>query len=130
MGVVAKMVCTKVDAQGGLVWKPCTEDYPGARRPAEVFENYTYGVPGWLKDAEWVAQEPGTQSVTVALQPVSAKGQDDPNREWAEASPTGEFRMTIQNPAAMAYYEPGVTYLVETRKCRDGQHPWVEGKAR
>lgn len=40
------------------------------------------------------------------------------NKEWAMATPTAQLSLTIDNPHAMGYVEPGETYYVEIRKAR------------
>lgn len=57
--------------------------------------NYVGRDDGWANPAPLV---------TVALYPVSgAKGEQ--NKEWASATPNGEIKMTIGNPAAAAWFD-------------------------
>ncbi len=55
---------------------------------------------------------------SIELAAVSAKGEDDPNRDWASATPTGHLTMTIQNPEAWGYVVPGAQYRVTIERIR------------
>ena len=43
---------------------------------------------------------------------LAAVCRGDHNKEWAAATPTGTFEMTINNPHALAAFEPGREYEI------------------
>ena len=49
-------------------------------------------------------------SVTVSLNPVADEG--GRYKEWSEATPSGDLRMVISNPAAADWFKQGTTYLL------------------
>lgn len=120
MALVAKMQASEVNARGGGRWAPCAEDDPGAQAVSECpGVQSTYGVPPWLNTTGWVRYEPvGQSGEQIKLAAVSAKGEDDPNREWAMASPSGELVMYIQNPAGFGYVQAGQEYRVTIERLR------------
>lgn len=121
MAVVAKMVAQQVASYGGLVWEPCGPDEDGAKTAHEAdtfgLRSY-YGRPSWVPDSTHYRQVQGTRQVQVTLNAVSAKGEDDPNREWAEATPIGSVALTIANPGAWKEFECGAEYRVTIQKVR------------
>lgn len=54
---------------------------------------------------------PNEQIAEVRLHPVYAD--DGPNKSWSKATPSGEIRMTITNPEAVSFFEPGKEYFVD-----------------
>lgn len=120
MALVAKMSATQVTANGGGRWAPCAETDAGASRVEDTPAiSSMYGVPPWLATTGWVRYEPvGQNGEYIKLVAVSAKGEDDPNREWAMASPSGSLDMSIQNPAAFGYVQAGQEYRVTIERIR------------
>ena len=58
---------------------------------------------------------PGTASVScenVVLVPIYSSSDDDPNRSYAEATPSGKVELTITNKAAIGAFTPGEIYDV------------------
>ncbi len=47
----------------------------------------------------------------VILSPVSSNSED--NKSWSEATPCGELKMSITNPAAVDALELGKSYLLD-----------------
>ena len=120
MALVAKMMAQSVNASGGGRWAPCAEDDDGAQAVADTPAiSSMYGVPPWLATTGWVRYEPvGQNAEHIKLNAVSAKGEDDPNREWAMASPSGELTLFIQNPAAFGYVQAGQEYRITIERIR------------
>lgn len=48
----------------------------------------------------------------VYLSAVTSGGPDDPNREWSEATPAGNFDMLISNPRARGVIKQGQDVLI------------------
>jgi hypothetical protein len=120
MAIVAKMSVTKVTASGSGHLVPCEETDEGAiateTAPGAVS---WYGVMKWLGDAKFVRLAPGTSQETWELQAVSTKGEaDDPNREWAAATPAGQLTLTVNNPECFGYVEPGREYRITIERIR------------
>lgn len=53
-----------------------------------------------------------TQPAEVTLRPVWT-GDDGVNKQWSEATPQGELKMLITNPAAIEAFELGKSYFVD-----------------
>lgn len=124
MAIEARMNATEVRKMGGGRWVACGPDAEGAKSLDEWAGTYYYGAPPWLASAEFVRLDPNQQSQEiVSLVAVSAKGQDDPNREWALASPSGNFTISIDNPAAWGYVEAGGVYRVTVERIRGPRTP-------
>jgi hypothetical protein len=49
------------------------------------------------------------EAKTVTLNPVC----DEHNKEWSKWTPSGEIKMTINNPAAFDQFTPGECYFVD-----------------
>lgn len=120
MALVAKMVASEVNARGGGRWAPCAETDDGAQKVEDVGAVQSmYGTPPWLATTGWVRYESvGQNAEGIKLVAVSAKGEDDPNREWAMASPSGTLDMYIQNPGAFGYVQAGQEYRVTIERIR------------
>lgn len=121
MAIVARMQATEVVQRGGGQWVPCEcDDSSGeAHLTEEIFRTHHYGTPAWLRGAKWVRRDMNAQgSESIRLTAVSAKDQEDPNRDWAEASPSGELTLTINNPGAFDYVTAGGVYRVTIEKIR------------
>ena len=120
MALVAKMTASEVNARGGGRWAPCAEGDEGAKAVADTPSIASmYGVPPWLNTTGWVRYEPvGQNNEYIKLTAVSAKDEDDPNREWAMASPSGSLDLNIQNPAAFGYVQAGQEYRVTIERIR------------
>jgi hypothetical protein len=131
MGLIAKFRCGVVTRSAGTRWVPCEEGDEGAC-PVELVTTkegstldihtphgrigYSYGGAEWLRDANFVRQEWGPAQVQVKL---GAVGEDKGvNTKWATATPQGNLEMTIENPDAFDYLEPGVEYFLEIRKAQ------------
>jgi hypothetical protein len=118
MGVVAKMQAYQITGTAGGRYVPCGPDDEGAE-PIETCKGVHsyYGVPPWFDGAEFVRFDAkAQQNVVINLHCVSAKGEDDPNRSWADASPSGQLTMTIMNPQVFGYFTPGTEYRVTIEK--------------
>ncbi len=120
MALVAKMAASQVTASGGGRWAPCNEDDDGAQPVDDVGAiKSMYGVPPWLNTTGFVRYESvGQNGEHIKLTAVSAKDEDDPNREWAMASPSGDLQLFIQNPAAFGYVQAGQEYRVTIERIR------------
>ena len=51
-------------------------------------------------------------AVEVTLQPVYSADHASPNYSWSQATPSGEVKLTITNPAAYEQFKIGGSYLV------------------
>lgn len=60
-------------------------------------------------------------STEVRLVPVQHKGSDE-NRSFWQATPSGELRMTITNPAAAMRFEVGRTYYLDFTPAEGGAY--------
>lgn len=120
MALVAKMSASQVTANGGGRWAPCAEDDDGAQSVESCSAiKSMYGIPPWLATTGWVRYEPvGQNGEYIKLIAVSAKGEDDPNREWAMASPSGSLEISVQNPGAFGYVQAGQEYRVTIERIR------------
>ena len=49
----------------------------------------------------------------VELTAVYSANPNDPNHTWSEATPSGNIKMTITNPAAFGKFKPGVAYYID-----------------
>ena len=47
----------------------------------------------------------------VSLSPLS--GEKKENASWSAATPSGELKMSIDNPAAVGYFELGKDYYID-----------------
>lgn len=47
-----------------------------------------------------------------SLGAIYGTSEEDPNRAWAKATPSGKLEMQIDNPAAQGFFEPGKHYLI------------------
>jgi hypothetical protein len=54
---------------------------------------------------------PDHAAAEIRLVPVWE--QDGPNRQWSKATPSGELKMLITNPAAVDQFELGKDYFVD-----------------
>lgn len=114
MAVVAKMQASEVNAHAGQRYEACEKGDEGAMPAGEAqgLASY-YGVPPWLRDAEFVRLTTNSQgSESIKLTAVSAKDEDDPNRDWASATPSGHLEMQINNPEVFGYFKAGRQYRV------------------
>lgn len=131
MAIVARMQATEVIQRGGGQWVACEEGDEGddgAQPTATVFANFHYGIPAWLKGTEWVRRDDQAQGTEwIKLTAVSSKGQDDPNRDWAEASPSGTLELQISNPGAFDYVVAGGIYRVTIEKIRPPRNLTING---
>lgn len=138
MAVIAKMRCDEVLSRGGGTLLPlCSAHdslpaWPPPRgsithigiyghgpeacdRCAEVAADLSQHYDN-MSDAESVSMD-GKGSEAIKLMAVpSGNGANDPNAKWAAATPHGELTMTINNPGAWGFFDPGAEYLVEIRK--------------
>lgn len=118
MALVARMKATEVTDRFGVQRVACDADDEGAKSTAEVYGNYVYGVPVWLEGADFVRDEEGKGSETIKLSVIRSKGPDDPSNQWFEASPSGTFEMTMQNPQGFGYVQAGCEYRVTIERIR------------
>lgn len=49
-------------------------------------------------------------AIEITLQPIYAES--GPNKSWSQATPSGEVKLTITNPAAYEQFKIGGTYLL------------------
>lgn len=54
---------------------------------------------------------------SVLLSPVYSSDKSSPNYSWSQATPSGEVKLTITNPAAFGQFEPGKEYLIPFQPC-------------
>lgn len=119
MALIAKMEATEVIARAGGRYIESEADHPDARELAAYANGLSGGAPAWLREAEHVRYDQHAQrEESVTLTAVHAASEDDPNKEWAEASPQGSLQLTIQNPGAFGFVKPGKFYYVEIREVR------------
>ena len=141
MPVVAKMTTAHVNAPGGGWHGPLCQAFrhaPSWPPPEDCLSSATYygHGPGDCARCDELAAElpelddshhsrqgqprsvsiPGKGREEVRLQAVASGGEDDPNREWAAATPDGHVELTIANPGAWGFFKPGVDYIVEFRE--------------
>jgi hypothetical protein len=100
MSVVAILRCDNLNLSRGWLPQPGTAEFDRA--------------PRWAQEAADREERPLVG--TVRLQAVYDAPEGGPNSEWATATPAGQLEMTIHNPAALRYFEPGEEYVVEIRK--------------
>ncbi len=127
MGLVCRMKATEIIGRFGIQREPCEPDAEGAKPTEEVYGNYLYGVPVWLTGASHVRDVEGKGSETIKLAVVRSKGPDDPSNQWFEASPSGTFEMTIQNPEGFGYVKEGQEYRVTIERIRGPRSFVVSG---
>lgn len=56
--------------------------------------------------------KPDTEVAEIRMMPVYDDG-DPANKTWSKATPSGEVRLFITNPAAIDAFEPGKSYFVD-----------------
>lgn len=121
MALVAKMQALQVVGHAGHRYVACGADDPEAieTKDASGLDSY-YGRPPWLKGATHVKTlRNGQSQESFTLTAVSAKDDpDDPNRDWAAASPSGKLEMLVNNPEAWGYIVPGAEYRVTIERIR------------
>lgn len=60
---------------------------------------------------------PGQSMERVQLSAVTGDAsEDDPNRSWSIATPAGNLDLTIANPEAWGFFEPGAEYILKITK--------------
>jgi hypothetical protein len=118
MALVARMVAQEVTARHGTIWTPTAGDDPAGKTPDEAFANYTYGVPFWLRDYDYIRADAGKGQEDFKLECVRSGGPDDPNNEFFVASPHGGLQMSIENPAGFGYVVAGESYRITIEKIR------------
>lgn len=59
---------------------------------------------------------PGQGMENVKLTAVATGDPNDPNHEWAIATPSGTLEMDIANPEAWGFFEPGMEYIIKITK--------------
>ena len=123
MALVAKMIAAEVKHRGGGHWEACEEEDEGAIDVAEcpAVQNLYPDPPQWLLMTGWVRFIKGTSSEEIELNAVGPAAGTDPdkgNSQWAMASPAGKLTMTIHNPGAWDYVQPGFEYRITIEKIR------------
>lgn len=115
MALLAKFNCSTVQQFGNGRYVPCNEGDEGATEghPASY-----YLAPDDPGRKGWQRWEQGISNIVVELNAVGSGGPDDPNQSFATATPSGKLTMTIQNPAAFGFFEPGQEYMIEIRKAQ------------
>lgn len=58
-------------------------------------------------------QSEGVDAIEVTLQAVYSNDKNDPNYSWSQASPSGELKLLITNPAAYEQFKLGKAYFVD-----------------
>lgn len=59
-----------------------------------------------------VSGDPNEVAADIRLVPVYDDGKTD-NASWSKWTPSGEIRLFVTNPGAIAQFEPGKTYYVD-----------------
>ena len=59
-----------------------------------------------------LGDKPEDDCVTECIEMHAVYEDDGPNKKWASATPSGEVKMTIDNPGAQKFFVPGAEYLV------------------
>jgi len=132
MALVAKMKAMKIEQTGngryvgvGDVPEDLSEEqlFAAGIIPVEKTSSY-YGIPPWFAGFTHVRLDPNLQSQeNFKLAAVSARGEDDPNRDWAAATPAGTLEMWVDNPRAFGYIEAGAEYRVTIERIRGPREP-------
>lgn len=60
----------------------------------------------------------------VVLRPVWDPNPESPNFKWSQATPDGEIRLGITNPAAFGQFEPGQEVYVDLHVVKPPQGPY------
>ena len=55
----------------------------------------------------------------VCLAPVYSSDKSSPNYSWSQATPSGELKMTITNPAAFEQFAVGKSFLMKFSEVAD-----------
>jgi|ERR1700677_1445735 len=114
MAVVAKMRCYEVTRRSYGMRVACEPDEEGAQAIANPAD-----LPFWLKGATHTRVETTKASQAVwKMSPVYSTDPEHENRQFAQASPSGEFTLTVENPAAMNYVQEGREYRVTIERVR------------
>lgn len=45
--------------------------------------------------------------------------EEGPNKVWAASTPSGDLKMTIDNPGAQGYFKPGSSYYLDISEVDD-----------
>jgi hypothetical protein len=109
---------SKVMTIGGGRYVVCQEGDEGAVEAKAA--GSMYGIPPWLTATGWVRLEPNaTSGETWTLSCVSStEDVDDPNRDFAQATPSGSLTLYVQNPDCFGYVETGREYRVTIERIR------------
>lgn len=124
MAMVALFRAQSVTQTGYPHWEACGVGDVGAVEFTEEMKGKAssmYGLPMWLVDATHVrmVDAPAEESLSlVAYRPDPSTGADDPNAVFFSASPSGEFKMIVQNPGAMGYVKAGKLYRITIEEIR------------
>lgn len=136
MPVVAIMTCATRAEHGGGTWLPLCEAFDRLEAwPPEAADLTSSGMHGHPSDAcercgdlhtgllereepvpAWSALVRGKGSEEIKLTAVKSHAIDDPNNVWAVATPHGVLELTINNPRAWDFFEPGADYRIEITK--------------
>lgn len=65
--------------------------------------------------AEIAHQAYNQGGASIVLRVVAARSENDPNKEWALATPAGELKLTIKNPLAAEMFVPYLAKEFEVR---------------
>lgn len=53
-------------------------------------------------------------AATITLNPVfGSYGDGKDNESWSKYTPSGKFEMSVTNPAAIEFFEPGKAYFID-----------------
>lgn len=115
MGVLAKMVVTSKTENWGPHYPPehFDDDHYG-----QHFIKNDAGENTGLKDCDCMQINEGVGGVEVIMRPVYSTEPGHPNHQFWSATPSGELKLQINNPAASSQFEVGVEYFMEIRKAR------------
>lgn len=131
MAITAKMQCNTVSSYGGGVWLPLCAAYgvveswpPPSDDLSAQGSIYGHGegecqncdVHAEQTDGKRMVFQRGKGSESVKLSAVASGDPDDPNTKWSAATPHGVLEMTINNPQAWEFFDPGAEYMVEVRR--------------
>ena len=93
----------------------------GTHYPPEHFDEdhwFTSMAEGKGQKCECAMINDGVGHVDVTMSPVYNTEPGHENHKFWQATPTGEIKLGINNPAASSQFEVGAEYFVEIRKAR------------
>lgn len=76
---------------------------------------YAPGSPTTVHYDDETSEEVVTQQHDIVME-VDVNADDDATKKWSVWTPSGDMRLTIMNPEAAKYFEPGQDYRVIIQK--------------